>query len=305
MHTIALYVCTYRRNDELRRLLRSVEHAAAAVAGRAAVGVVVVDDNVDGRARGVAEEFEGRFPLGVRYRHVGGGNISRARNAGLDAAGEMADWVAMTDDDVVVPDDWFDRLLDVHERTGADAVTGPAVPMFEPSAPRWLREQPFHEIGLMPGVDDAKSDTGATNNSMIRASWLRDHPEHRFQEDLGVKGGEDMVFYRSAVAAGLDVRYSWKVGVREMAPLERSNLRYQLRRALWLGNSQYVTNLRLGNATRSRLVLRGGRRLLDALLRPLAQLRTGEPPQLRYAIAGAAEGLGFLVGAAGVELDHR
>ena len=41
---------------------------------------------------------------------------------------------------------------------------------------------------------------------MLRASFLRDHPDIRFRSDLGTLGGEDMVFYRTAVAAGLDAR---------------------------------------------------------------------------------------------------
>ncbi len=305
MLTVGLYVCTYRRNDELRRLLDSVVRAAGAVAGRAAVGAVVVDDNADGRARAVADGQADRLPLGVHYRHVGAGNIALARNAGLAAAAELGDWVVMTDDDIVVPEDWFARLLDVQERTGADAVTGPLLLTFGPGQPAWLRRQPFDRIGLMTGQDDRPVPVGATGNSMISADWLRRHPDIRFDEDLGVIGGEDMVFYRRAVAAGLDVRYSSTVTVREIESADRATLRYQLRRALWMGNTQFVTNHRVGEASRRRLVLRGCRRMAAALARPVRRLASRRPPHLRFAMAGVAEGVGFLVGAVGVELRHR
>ena len=84
--TVALYVCTHKRNDELRRLLTSVRAAAERATDRAALGVVIVDDNPDGRAKAVADEYTGAFELGVHYRHSGKQNISVARNMGLATA---------------------------------------------------------------------------------------------------------------------------------------------------------------------------------------------------------------------------
>ncbi len=301
---IGLYVCTHRRNDELDRLLRSVARAAVVASDRAEVGVVVVDDNADGRARPVADQHREAFPLGVTYRHVGGGNIARARNAGIDAALDIGDWVAMTDDDIVVPPTWFTSMLDVVARTGADAVTGPLLLTFDARAPRWLREEPFDQIGLMTGADDQLTELCATGNSMVRSEWLAAHPDIRFDPTLGEVGGEDVVFFRRAVAAGLAARYSRSVAVRELEPPSRATLAYQLRRAMWMGNTQYVTNVRLGTS-RTRLVLRGARRLVRALGRPVGRARRGQWPQVRYAAAEAAEGIGFFVGAAGVEMEHR
>lgn len=59
--TVGVYVCTFRRNELLRRLLRSLAASAAQVGDAASVGVVVVDDNRDGAARPVLDEFEGTF----------------------------------------------------------------------------------------------------------------------------------------------------------------------------------------------------------------------------------------------------
>ena len=108
--TIAVYVATYRRNEPLATLLESILVAADAVADLAAVGMIVVDDNPDG-AKAVVDRFEGRFELGIHYRHVGLGNISIVRNIGLDAGIELAEWVAMTDDDCVVSPQWLAELL--------------------------------------------------------------------------------------------------------------------------------------------------------------------------------------------------
>lgn len=305
MTRIGLCVCTFQRNEPLRRLLESVAAASDHCRDLAQIGVVVVDDNPDGRARSVAEDFEGVFPLGISYVPAGLRNIAKARNRALEAASRVGDWVAMVDDDVVVPPHWFRALLDVQRRTGADAVTGPMRVCFPPGSPRWLSDEPFAEIGALLRTDDGPVHTCATSNTLMRTGWLVDHPEIRFEEDLGRLGGEDMVFFRRAIAMGLSAHFSAEVAVRQLEPLQRSTLAYQLRRALWMGNSEFVTNHRLATASRRRLFARGGRRALRALGRVAARGRRREPLQLHYALAGVVEGLGIMLGACGVTLEHR
>lgn len=302
---IALYVCTYQRNDELERLLFSVKRASDNVADRADVGVVVVDDNADQRAEAVIDNFPETFPLGLHYRTSGKQNISMARNVGIEAALEFGDVVAMTDDDIVVPDDWFRQHLELRDRTNADATTGPLLLEFDPNAGSWIHDEPFDEFGLLEFEDDAEVPICATGNSMVSADFLRAHPEIRFDPDLGVVGGEDMVFYRAAMGAGLKAHFSKQVAVREIEPPERSTLQYQLGRAMWMGNTRYVTNLTAGDATKGRLVLRSARIMARALIRSPRRLMAKEAPQLRYSLAEFSEGVGMMSGIFGVRLDHH
>lgn len=305
MTRIGIYVCTYKRNDPLERLLRSLLVAADTVSDRAEVGVVVVDDNPDQRAKAVVENFDHHFPLGLHYRHAGSQNISIARNTGLEAAAGIGDWVAMTDDDIVVPERWLVEHLDLQERTGADATTGPLLLQFPEHAPSWIHDEPFDSFGLLDYEEDAEVPICATGNSMLRASFLLDHPEIRFDPELGVLGGEDMVFYRAAVGAGLRCFFSTRTAVYEMEPDERSTLRFQLGRAMWMGNTKYLTNLRSGDATRGRLFLRSGKVMVNALARPIQRLAARQSPQFRFAGALFAEGLGTMIGLVGVKLDHH
>jgi succinoglycan biosynthesis protein ExoM len=301
---VGVYVCTYRRNEALTRLLESLEVAAKEAADVARVGVAVIDDNDDGRARAVADEFTGRFPGGVTYRHTGSGNISVARNAGLEAAMEGTDWVAMTDDDAVVPPDWIVTMLRVQAETGADAITGSTLLRYPPGSPRWLNDQPFCDVGILAFEDRSESPLGSTCNSMLRSSFLREHPDIRFEPALGTLGGEDGVFYRRAINAGLRVVYSSEVSVFGEEPPERCSFRYQVRRAIWLGNSEGVVNLQSGAATRGRLVLRAGRRFVHALERPARRMARRQGPHLRFTAAQSAEVLGMVLSAAGVHLEH-
>lgn len=302
---VIVAVCTFRRNDQLRRLLGHLVGAACAVEAECAVGVVVVDDNPDGEAKSVADEFADRFELCVQYRHSGLGNISAARNLGLDAARESGDWIVMTDDDCVPDERWLAELLSTQRRTGVDAVSGRFVRRAPAHAPRWLVDQPFLDQGVGIFAPDESLGFASTHNSMLSTEWLRRHADHRFEPGLGQLGGEDMVFFRSAHRRGLSIAYAAEAVVYEDEPPERLSYRFMLRQALWLGNSSMVTSFDGAEASRSRLVVHGLARVSRAAAHPFRRLRRGCSPQLRYSLALAAGGLGVLLGTVGIRIRHH
>jgi succinoglycan biosynthesis protein ExoM len=303
--SIAVAVCTYNRNEPLRVLLDALVVAAAEVRDLADVGVVVVDDRADGAARPVVERYENAFALGVHYRVSGRQNISLARNLALETALGVGEWIAMTDDDCEPVPGWLREHLLVQGRTGADAVTGPMKLRVPPGSPRWLEEQPFFADQLFPFVDGQRTDTAATNNSFLRSAFVREHPELRFRPELGVLGGEDMVFYRSAHRAGLQIVYSEQAAVWGNEPLERATFAHQLRYRFWLGNTEYVTNRALGDATPLRLFVRGVNGLRRSLQRPFVRLAHRKPPQWRYTLAAVLRSTGLLLGPLGVRRRHH
>ena len=301
---IAVAVCTYKRNEPLRVLLRALIACAAHVKVRGAVGVAIIDDTADGQARSVVEEFADRFELGLAYRISGRQNISIARNLALETALDIGDWIVMTDDDCEPPPQWIEAFLDLQEQTGADAATGRMERRVPAGSPRWITEQPFLELGLEQMADGAETEAAATHNSMISGDWLRRHPEIRFDPQFGVIGGEDMVFYRAARAAGLHIRYSQKGFVYENEPASRATFGYQLYAYLWQGNSSYHTCLE--NGQRSwRLFVHGCASFARALLRPFIRMVHGQPPQWRYCLALVCDGIGKMIGPLGVRIDHR
>ncbi|MFN8051607.1 MAG: glycosyltransferase family A protein [Acidimicrobiales bacterium] len=304
--SIAVYVCTYQRNDELARLLDSLEVAAERVSPTTATGVVVVDDNPDGRARRVVEESTRSFPLGLGYRHAGSQNISIARNTGLDAAMEIADWVAMTDDDCVVDPDWLVELVAAQVRHGADAVTGPLLRAYPADAPSWLTDEPFEVDSVLVDADtDHPTALCGTNNSMVSTRLLRAHPDIRFDPALGTIGGEDMVFFSALNDAGMNAVYTPRAVVNDVITAERCTLRFQLGRSMWLGNSMAVTTTRTGEAGPARIALRAVKRIWTGLTHPVRRVLARESPQVRFAASRVAIGLGQLVGAVGVTMRHH
>ena len=302
--TIVVAVCTYKRNDALAHLLEALLICAAHLGNRGAVGIVVVDDCPDGRACDVVERFKGCFELGVVYRISGHQNISLARNLAIETASELAMWTAMTDDDCEPVPEWLDALLEMQQRTGADAVMGPMVRRVPPGSPMWLTNEPFLEVGMVSLDDGAEVPAAATHNSMISSQWLREHPMIRFDPAFGVIGGEDMVFYRGAHVAGLRIHYAQRAVVYENETPARATLAYQLRSFFWHGNSIYATMVHDG-VHPIRMFLHGVSSLLRAIMRPIVRLCRGQRPQLRYCLASMLLALGEMIGPLGIRIGHR
>jgi succinoglycan biosynthesis protein ExoM len=302
--SIAVAICTYKRNDLLMRLLEGLLTCAERLHGSAAIGVALVDDTAAGQARHVADAFANRFELGLQYRISGKQNISIARNLAIETAMEMAEWIAMTDDDCEPPPQWLEALLDLQQRTGAEAVTGRMVRRVPEGSPRWITEQPFLELGVEEPIDGAEMQAAATFNTLMSSRWLKDHPQIRFDPAMGVVGGEDMVFFRAARAAGLNIRFSKHGFVYENEPPERATFGYQLYVHFWHGNSAALACIESG-MKRSRMFIHGGASLARALARPAARILRGQNPQLRYGLAQVLHATGKLLGSAGVRVEHR
>jgi glycosyltransferase involved in cell wall biosynthesis len=300
---IVVAICTYKRNEPLRTLLFALIDVSKAARSRARVGVVVVDDNPDQRARAIANEFQEVFELGIKYRTSGQGNISIARNIAINTAIEDADWVAMIDDDCEPESKWLCAYLDVLEDTGADCATGTMNLRVPKGSPAWLHEQPFFDDVRFNFENAAPLEVAATNNSIISASFLRDNPHLRFAPELGKLGGEDVVFYRSSHAAGLKIHFAKQAGVWGNEPPDRATFRHQVIYRFWLGNSMFVTNSYFGEST-MRLFLRGSKMFISALLRPIIRVSQLRSPHLRYCVASAACGVGLMAGALGFRKEH-
>ena len=304
MRTVAVCVCTYRRNGPLERLLqRLVEIGERATSYQ--LGVVVADDNPGGEARAVVERFVDRFALDVRYLVNGTQNISNGRNLVLAEAITFAEFAAMTDDDCLPDHGWIDALLRTYDEQGVDSVTGPLLVELAPGAASWItRERLFDRLDSFP-ADDVPLDSGQTNNCLIACDWLRRHPDHRFDPALGELGGEDMVFFRGAVRIGMRSHFSAAAKVHAIEPPEDLTLRALARTYFWLGNSEAVTNLWLESSTRTRIFLRGGLRSARAFVGPIAAMSRGRSPELRSALVLTARGLGVVSGALGARVRHH
>jgi len=66
-----------------------------------------------------------------------------------------------------------------------------------------------------------------------------------------------------------------------------------------------VINRHTHRESMPRLLVRGIKRIITSLVSPLLRYRRGEPPQVRWALAYALQGLGLVLGVLGLTVRHR
>ncbi|SCB61678.1 Glycosyltransferase, GT2 family [Rhizobium aethiopicum] len=113
---VSILICTKDRPEELRRCLASIPEQSLRP-----VEIIVVDNASAGDAtRRVVEEAGATY---VREDRVG---LDYARNAAVRAA--KTEFVAFTDDDVVLHDRWLENLMKAFDRPEIGCVTGLILP---------------------------------------------------------------------------------------------------------------------------------------------------------------------------------
>jgi succinoglycan biosynthesis protein ExoM len=130
-------------------------------------------------------------------------------------------------------------------------IEGRVVPVFPEGAPNWIVQGRYfgwhhdlnraHTAGQQgyPELDQAR-----TNNVLIKCAVVRTLGL-RFDPRFALSGGGDVVFFRALHAAGYRIVYAPDARVRDMIPLERTNLRWLWRRWYRVGvNTRFKRPIR-------------------------------------------------------------
>lgn len=248
---IVVAVTTFRRARQLAEgLPRIVEQASASAHD---VAVVVVDNDNEPSARAFVTELS----TDVHYIHEPRPGVSAARNAALDAASE-ARALIYVDDDTVPGPGWLDAMIDAWARDRPAAVSGSTVFTFDsdadaPYARGWGEFEPSRR------PTGASCDSAASRNLLLDVGFLRAH-DLRFDEHLGLIGGEDTLLTRQVTAAGGSILWCDEACVTEAVPASRVTRPWLLRRAFRSGGSWAYAVIRTAKSgprrTRARLLRR-------------------------------------------------
>lgn len=239
MSDLAVIVPTLRRPESLARALASLA-GQVGVDGRLRE-IVVVDNDPAASARDAVEAARAAGPWRVISVHAPEPGVATARNAGLAATG--APLIAFLDDDEEARPDWLARLVEVHERFGAD-VTFSAIVGAAPDAPLWLRpylERFFSRQGPDRSGPIART-YGCGASLMTRATALPGAAP--FDTAADQTGGEDDRLFAGLARSGARFAWAAEAIVVERAPPERATLAYALRRAFAYGKGPCETAAR-------------------------------------------------------------
>jgi cellulose synthase/poly-beta-1,6-N-acetylglucosamine synthase-like glycosyltransferase len=134
---------------------------------------------------------------------------SNALNTGLDhAEGEL---LVFTDDDVIPPRDWLEKMLAAFAQSDCDAIVG-TIELAENLRRPWLEKRYRALLGVLDFATGPVELVGA--NAGIRRSVLQQVP--RFDPELGPGAlglGEDTLFTWQLQQAGFKVKYAADVRV--------------------------------------------------------------------------------------------
>lgn len=222
LQRVAICVCTRERPKMLAACLASL--AGLIVPGDISPSIVVVDNEREPNSFFTVAEFAEANPaFPVRYVHQPKPGIAAARNAAIDEAFSIgADWIAFIDDDERAHPDWIAALMAPVFRH-VPILGGANITQFPDAIPEWLRPR------SKPRLHGSDSVTGAGNIRVAASVFER----LRFNEDIGMGGGEDGEFILRARAAGLETRHTALAITFEAAHPERYTARGVIARSYW------------------------------------------------------------------------
>jgi GT2 family glycosyltransferase len=254
--SVSINLATYDRPDDLRNCL----HCLVAQKTSRHVEIIVVDNHP---ASGLTPPVVAEFP-GVVLISESRQGLAYARNAGFAAS--TGDIVIATDDDVMMPPDWLEKLVAPFARPDVMIVTGNVLPLqletiFQRFFERYgglgrgfeFLEVSSHWFESFPRDAVPTWRLGATANAAFRASMFV-HPQIGLMEEALGPGmpsgvGEDTYLFYKVLKAGYSLIYEpaayvWHKHRRELSALRRQiygyskgHVAYNL--ATWLRDSDW------------------------------------------------------------------
>ena len=223
---IVLCICTCQRPDGLTRLLQAV----AKVEYDGALSIVVVDNDAAGEGIKACEKIAPDYRWPMRWCIEEQRGIPYARNSAVALAMESdPDFIAMLDDDEEPCSDWLSNLVDMQQRSDADAVFGPVVPRFQAEPPDWALRGRFFE--RKRPADGANRSKGATNNCLVRSACFKRLNPDPFNRDFALTGGSDSEFFTNLRRLGYSFVWSDLAVVSETLPQSRVSKSWLRQRA--------------------------------------------------------------------------
>lgn len=238
-YKIGICICTFKRPLQLKRLLESL----VAVLNEIDFTIIVIDNDENGSAKEVCEEFKDQFHLiyGVERKK----GLSNARNRCVKKANELElDYIVFLDDDeIVIKEDWLLNLIRTSEKYKSPIVTGPVRPFYHSGVKEYVKKSGYFAPGRY--ANGTRISHTGTGNTLIKLSILEDM-EPVFSDMFNLSGGEDTYLFSQLVKAGNIITWCDDAEVFEYIPLERANFKYIFKRSFYsavtFSNIQAILN---------------------------------------------------------------
>ena len=125
MKSIAIIVCTRRKNRKLIKFLKSIKNLKS----NFRVKLIIIENNINKTLK--KKDFNNlRFnkKIKILYHLETKKGIAHARNKGLDILNNLrTDFVGFFDDDCEISKDWLINMFKVQNKYNLDILTGPQI----------------------------------------------------------------------------------------------------------------------------------------------------------------------------------
>jgi glycosyltransferase involved in cell wall biosynthesis len=225
---VCVCICTYKRPDLLKRLLKHLSEQETG--GHFSYSVVVCDNDRQRSAEAIVSEFTTTSSIVVKYCVEEQQNICMARNKAIENA--FGNFIAFIDDDEFPAPGWLTNLYQAAADDSVQGVLGPVVRHFDEQAPQWILkgnffERPTHPTGFV--IDWREGRTG--NVLLKRRIFSSDEPVF----DPQYHRGGDTDFFRRMTEKRHVFIWCNEAIVYEVVPPQRWTRSFMLKRALLRG----------------------------------------------------------------------
>lgn len=246
---LTVAIPTFRRPGQLSRLLEVLPSCLSEVPSSIRAEVLVVDNDPDGSASEVVKE-QG---IAARYVVETTPGIAAARNRALNEC-RGSDFLAFIDDDEVPRPRWLPALIEVAEAAGATAVMGRVISVFDEDVDPWILASGTFRRPERPTGQILR--TAAAGNLLLDLRQVRALGV-RFDERLGLGGGEDTLFSRQLILRGGTIVWCNESVTEDTVVAARLTPAWVRQRAFSSANSTARVTLMLEPNAVRRLVMRG------------------------------------------------
>ena len=232
--TLVICICTYNRNLNLIRCLKSINKLH--LISNIKIKIIVVDNSNKYTSLKLVKKLKKSFKYKIIQLHEKKRGIVYARNKCLHETKKInPKFICFFDDDCIVDRFWLKNVFKVIKFTNAKIVTGPQLPLKKKSLnySKLINYSQFFEKKHKENLK--RVNWAASNNVFLEYDIIKKHKLF-FDKALNKFGiGEDQLFFLKLNNYGHKIYWSKSIKVFEDIHAHRTNLKWLIRRSFRLG----------------------------------------------------------------------